>query len=116
LNNSQEIVIFKATKLTNKNKSHKIHKHKVTEIFFLADDFCTEFSILSISYTSGKKPKKKLLMATIEVITIMILFQLDQFKNIKHFYTGYIQKHMSNEFPKTPANSAFYLRKIELYH
>lgn len=84
-----------------------IHKDKVTEIFFLADDFCVEFSKTINSYTIGNKPKKKPLMATSEVITIMILFHLGQFKNIKHFYTGYIQKQMSNEFPKTLSYNRF---------
>lgn len=84
-----------------------IHKDKVTEIFFLADDFCIEFSKIINGYTLGYKPKKKPLMSTSEIITIMILFHLGQFKNIKHFYTGYIQKHMSNEFPQTVSYNRF---------
>jgi hypothetical protein len=84
-----------------------IHKDKVTEIFFLADDFCIEFSKIINGYTLGNTPKKKPLMSTSEIITIMILFHLGQFKNIKHFYTGYIQKHMSNEFPQTVSYNRF---------
>lgn len=84
-----------------------IHKDKVTEIFFLADDFCIEFYKIINGYTLGYKPKKKPLMSTSEIITIMILFHLGQFKNIKHFYTGYIQKHMSNEFPQTVSYNRF---------
>lgn len=84
-----------------------IHPDKVTEIFYLTDDFCIEFCKFIDSYTLGKKPKKKPQMATSEVITIMILFHLGQFKNMKHFYIGYIQKHMDQEFPHLVSYNRF---------
>jgi hypothetical protein len=49
-------------------------------------------------------------MSQSEVITIMILFHFGSFKNLKHFYLYYVQKHMTNEFP----NTVSYNRYVEL--
>jgi hypothetical protein len=34
-------------------------------------------------------------------MTIIVLFHTGCFRNFKHFYIGYAQKHMQNEFPNT---------------
>ena len=52
-------------------------------------------------------PKRKPIMAESEVITIMILFHSGQFRNMKHFYLYYIQKHMTTEFPNTVSYNRF---------
>jgi len=85
---------------------------KVTEIFYLADDFCQEFSKSFESHLIGNKPKKAPRMSDSEVITIMILFHFGSFRNLKHFYLFYVQKHLQSEFPKTVS----YNRFVELSH
>ncbi|MDR3286094.1 MAG: IS982 family transposase [Prevotellaceae bacterium] len=46
-------------------------------------------------------------MSNSEVITIMVIFYLGEFRNMKHFYTSYVQKHMTNDFPQTVSYNRF---------
>lgn len=39
-------------------------------------------------------------MNTSEIITITLLFHLSGFRTFKHFYIYYVQKHMTQDFPK----------------
>jgi hypothetical protein len=82
-------------------------KDQVTEIFYLADEFCQEFSKNIEGYLIGNKPKKQPRMSDSEVITILVLFHLGGFRNMKHFYLYYVQKHMQEDFPKTVSYSRF---------
>ena len=43
-------------------------------------------------------------------ITILIVFHLGGYRNLKHFYTQYVQVHLKSEFPET----VFYNRFVEL--
>lgn len=80
---------------------------KITEIFVLADDFCKEFDKVTSEHMLGKKPKRKPRMSQSEVITIMVLFHFGTFKNLKHFYLHYVQKHLNQEFPQTVSYNRF---------
>ena len=84
-----------------------ITEDKITEIFYLADEFCIEFNKTVNQHLLGNKPKKKPRMCTSEVITIMILFHLGQFRNMKYFYQGYIVKHLASHFPNTVSYNRF---------
>lgn len=84
-----------------------ITEDKITEIFYLADEFCIEFNKTMSQYSLGNKPKKKPKMSTSEVITIMILFHFGQFRNMKYFYQGYIVKHLASHFPNTVSYNRF---------
>ena len=85
---------------------------KITEIFYLVDEFCKEFEqakeghILS-EKTSVKRRNRKFTMSDSEVITIVILFHLKKYRCLKHFYMMHVQKHMQSEFPKTVAYNRF---------
>ena len=85
---------------------------KITEIFCLVDDFCKEIDkakeghVLSAN-SKIKSRKRQCKLSDSEVITIMIAFHLKQFRNIKHFYINYIQKHMQGEFPQTVSYNRF---------
>lgn len=83
---------------------------KITDIFYLTDDFCKEFEHSIKKHLIGNTAKKKPIMSSSEVITIMILFHNGGFKNMKHFYLYYVQKHMQHMFPKTVS----YVRFTEL--
>jgi len=88
---------------------------KTTEIFYLVDEFCIEFNKAKKGYvlvegTAKNTRNRKFKLSDSEVITIMILFHLGNFRNLKHFYINYIQKHMASDFP----NSVSYNRFVEL--
>ena len=72
---------------------------KVTEIYCIADDFCKEYNLelnktsLSLSNASANSPKhrkRKGRMSDAEMITILILFHSNTFRNFKHFYLFYV--------------------------
>ena len=83
---------------------------KITEIFYLADEFCLEFEKSMSSYSLGNQPKKKPKMSQSEVITIMVLFHFGAFKNMKHFYQYYVKEHLTGYF----LDSVSYNRFVEL--
>ena len=85
---------------------------KITEIFCLVDDFCKEIEKAKRDHTLSKKVpqnqrNRKFKLSDSEVITILIIFHHKQFRNLKHFYINYIQKHMVTEFPKTVSYNRF---------
>lgn len=87
-------------------------KNKVSEIFCIADDFCKELSQngtqLRLDSPNGKKTRNRACtMSDSEFITILVCFHMGQFRNFKHYYLGYVQKHLVNEFPNTLSYSRF---------
>lgn len=80
---------------------------KITEIFYLTDEFCKEFEAFLSSKIIGNTPKKKPKMTVSEVITITVLFHSGSFRNMKHFYLNYVQKHLIQEFPNTVSYNRF---------
>ena len=76
---------------------------KIIEIFCNLDDFMKEFDAIltkhSISDTSlPKKRNRKSKMSKSEVMTIMVVFHLKIYRNLKHFYLYYVCKHMDDFF------------------
>jgi len=82
-------------------------KSQITEIFCLVDEFMIEFDKTLSSNIIGNKPKRKPIMSTSEVITIMILFQTSSIRTFKAFYLGYVKKHLKEYFPKTVSYNRF---------
>ena len=80
---------------------------KVTEIFYLTDEFCKQFTASIGCCKIGNAPKRKPLMSDSEVITLMTLFHSGSFRNMKHFYQQYVQKHLQSEFPNTVSYNRF---------
>jgi hypothetical protein len=70
-------------------------------------NFARNLKKFTQAFILGNPPKKKARMSNSEVITIIILFQLSGFRTFKHFYIYYVQKHMTNEFPKTVSYNRF---------
>ncbi len=92
-----------------------ISDDKIIEIFCKLDDFATEFDAVltenSISEASSvKRRNRKFKMSKSEVMTIMVIFHLKSFRNLKHFYLHYVVKHMNDFFP----NCVSYNRFVEL--
>jgi len=84
-----------------------ICKDKITEIFYLTDEFCKDFEKTISKHTLGNEPRRKPKMSQSEVITIMILFHYGSFKNMKHFYEYFAKQHLKSEFPQTVSYNRF---------
>lgn len=84
-----------------------ICKDKITEIFYLTDEFCKDFEKTISKHTLGNEPRRKPKMSQSEVITIMILFHYGSFKNMKHFYEYFVKQHLKSEFPQTVSYNRF---------
>jgi hypothetical protein len=85
---------------------------KITEIFYLVDEFCKDFDKVKEGHilpkeTAVKRRKRKFTMSDSEVITVVILFHLKKYRCMKHFYTMHVQKHMKSDFPKTVSYNRF---------
>lgn len=85
---------------------------KITEIFYLIDEFCKEFELAKEDHilqekTSQRKRNRKFKLNDSEVITILVMFHQGQFRNLKHFYVYYVQKHLQREFPETVSYNRF---------
>ena len=67
-----------------------ITEDKVTEIFYMADDFCKFFDAMVAKYTLKPTGKRKYhrdsTMSKAEVMLIMILFHDSGYHCFKHFY------------------------------
>ena len=68
-----------------------ITESKVTEIFCIADDFCKEFEVEMAknslpSSPDAPKRRRKRMMSDAEVITILICFHFNTYRNFKHYY------------------------------
>ena len=91
---------------------------KVTEIHCIADAFCKKNELelskkaLSLSNSSPNTPKtrnRKGRMSDAEMITILVLFHSNTFRNFKHFYLFYVCRELKDEFP----NLLSYTRFVE---
>lgn len=96
---------------TNQKRKNLMNKlDKVIEIFCSVDDFCKAFEQeINQHMLTTTKPKRQRAstMSYSEVITIMILFHLGSFRNMKHFYIGYVQKHLQQDFQLTVSYNRF---------
>lgn len=85
---------------------------KIIEIFCLLDDFSKEYNTLiaenSLPEPNGKKRRnRKSKMSDGEVMTILVLFHLKSYRNLKHFYINHVCKFMCNEFPERVSYNRF---------
>lgn len=85
---------------------------KIIEIFCSLDDFMKEFEVVltkdSISDISlPKRRNRKSKMSKNEVTTIMVIFHLKSYRNLKHFYLDYVCKHMIDFFPEFVSYNRF---------
>lgn len=81
---------------------------KVTEIYCIADDFCKEYELelrkkaISCSHRSENSLKtrnRKGRMSDAEMITILVLFHSNTFRNFKHFYLYFVREKLIDDFP-----------------
>ena len=89
-----------------------INSTNLVEIFYLVDEFCKEFYKVMEGHVlvsnNGKKHRNKpSKLNDAEVITILIAFHLGGYRNLKHFYINYVQKHLTEFFPQTVSYNRF---------
>lgn len=89
-----------------------LSSHKVTEIFFIIDEFDKNFEkIVSdhslVQNTDLKQRNRKSTLSDSEVMTILILFHSDHYRDLKHYYINHVKKHMKSEFPQTVSYNRF---------
>ncbi|HZL12164.1 MAG TPA: IS982 family transposase [Prolixibacteraceae bacterium] len=85
---------------------------KLVDIFFYTDEFCKDFNktldgVQLRTNNSKKSRNKPCKLSDSEVITILIAFHLGGYRNLKHFYTQYVQVHLTKEFPETVSYNRF---------
>jgi hypothetical protein len=85
---------------------------KLVDIFYFTDEFCKEFyktleGVQLKADNSKKSRNKPCKLSDSEVITILIAFHLGGYRNLKHFYTQYVQVHLTSEFPETVSYNRF---------
>ncbi|MCI6897883.1 MAG: IS982 family transposase, partial [Prevotella sp.] len=90
----------------------EITKDKITEIFCIIDDFCQEYdkeiARMSICEPDGRKHRnRKCTMSRSEIMTILICFHFNTFRNFKHYYLFYVKVHLHDLFPKQLSYNRF---------
>jgi len=85
---------------------------KITEIFCLVDDFCKEIDLAKEGHLLSKESSiklrnRKFKLTDSEIITILIMFHLMNYRDLKHFYINYVQRHLKSEFPETVSYNRF---------
>ena len=89
-----------------------ISKDKITEIFCIADDFCKELEkefakkALTDSDNTPKRHRKRM-MSDAEVITILICFHFNSYRNFKHYYLSCVRTVWKDLFSKTFSYNRF---------
>ena len=89
-----------------------LSSHKVTEIFFIIDEFDKNFEkIVSdhslVRNTDLKQRNRKSTLSDSEVMTILILFHSGHYRDLKHYYINHVKNHMKSEFPETVSYNRF---------
>ena len=89
-----------------------LSSHKVTEIFFIIDEFDKNFEKIAsdhslVQNTDLKQRNRKSTLSDSEVMTILILFHSGHYRDLKHYYINHIKKQMKGEFPQTVSYNRF---------
>lgn len=86
-------------------------KSKVTEIYYMADDFCKEFALQQEKYMIEDKKRKHRnksnRMNDAEIMAVLILFHSGGFRCFKHYYKEYVCKHLKHLFPRQVSYNRF---------
>ncbi|WVL02181.1 hypothetical protein Dongsha4_08320 [Cyanobacterium sp. Dongsha4] len=84
-------------------------------LFCHVDDFCQQFELQwqqkLISHGAVQRVRTKSLCLS-EIMTILIAFHQNHYRNFKHFYLNHVQQYWTSAFPKLPS----YLRNIHIYY
>ena len=89
-----------------------ITKDKITEIFCIADDFCKEFELETDKIGLSEKSKgchrhRQCRMSKSEIMTILICFHFNSYRNFYHYYTFFVKEHLADLFPNQLSYNRF---------
>jgi hypothetical protein len=82
----------------------------ILPLFFDIDQFCLFFEPLWRAHlldTETKKRNRHRTLALSEVMTILVLFHLSGYRNLKQFYLEFVSEHLRSEFPHLVSYSRF---------
>ena len=88
----------------------------ILTVFCEIDDFCNAFEprFNQMLIGDGKRQRNKpSAMALSEVMTILVLFHLSGFRNLKTFYNGFVGQYLAAEFPHLSSYGRFVERQRE---
>jgi len=79
------------------------------ELFCAVDDFWMEFAPQweRLQVSSGRERRRAGDMHESEIMSILIYFHQMRFRDFKTFYTRYVMRHLSSEFPKLVSYNRF---------
>lgn len=91
------------------------------ELFVEVDDFCKTFEPWAAAQqlpaqTSGSKRGPAAAMSASEVLTLVIHFHQQGYRNLKHYYQKHVCEHLQAEFPRLVSYGRFVelLREVAL--
>lgn len=88
---------------------------KITEIFYSVDEFCKQiepqFKKKAIDKDGKKRRNRAFKMSDSEIITILILFHLSDYRTLKAFYPQMICKEWRQHFPVVLSYNRFVERE-----
>lgn len=87
---------------------------KITEIFFMADEFCKVFDALLcrrglVAHNPLRKRNyhRQEQLTHTEIITMLIVFHCGEYRCLKHFYLGHICAHCCHQFHEVVPDNRF---------
>jgi hypothetical protein len=86
-----------------KMKNRMVTQDKIIEIYCSVDDFYTAFESENNKHQLGDGTRKRNMASTIsdsEFITKLIMFHNSRILDFKHYYIGYVCKHLQKIFLK----------------
>ena len=91
---------------------------KLIEIFCILDEFCKylapELKKHALATRGKRRRNRPCLMSDSEVMTILVLFHIMRYRDLKSFYLGHVCGHMRNEFPKLLSYNRFVERQAKV--
>ena len=86
----------------------------ILTVFCEIDDFCQVFEPRFQQMLIGdgiRQRNKPGAMTLSEVMTLLVLFHLSGFRNLKTFYNGFVSRYLRAEFPRLSSYSRFVERQ-----
>lgn len=89
-----------------------ITKDKITEIFYVIDEFSKNFDAeiekQPLLTNNGKvRRRRSTSLSDSEIITILLMFHFGTYRNFKHYYLSFIREHLKSEFPQAVSYNRF---------
>jgi len=82
----------------------------ILTLFFDIDEFCRIFEPIwkkHLLATETKKRCRQRNLSLSEVMTILVLFHVSGYRNLKQFYLEFVSRHLSKEFPHLVSYTRF---------